>query len=140
MDATPYLSLDESRVIDAVVASLSKNDKFPVSLDYLLQGWRDFVIEIDQGYDNTIFDYTNNLSGRDLLERLLHQVPQALHSKLFAIIRPLDSQFIAGTREIQEPLLPALNEMEKLGYWWYRVPKKLDVHPSDFEYWKSYYT
>ena len=41
------------------------------SLDALLREWRAFVTQVERGYDDSIYEYTNDLSVRDRLERLL---------------------------------------------------------------------
>ena len=89
----------------------------------LLSQWRRFVLAVEEGYQLTIYDYTNDLSTRDLLEKMVQQAPCGLLSRLKAQLAEWDRRFLAATRRVKRPLLPAL-EGEPLDWWWYRVPKK----------------
>ena len=41
------------------------------TLGALLRGWADLVTRVERGYDDSIYEYTNDLSVRDRLERLV---------------------------------------------------------------------
>lgn len=140
MDTTLDLTSDESNAIVAALTSFSKRAKFHISLDYLLEGWAKFVTEVEEGYDDSIFDYTNSLSKRDFLEELLRQLPQSLRDKLLNVLQPWDTRFREATREVEEAVLPTLDNTRELGYWWYRVPKKLKEPIYDPTHWGPYYT
>ncbi len=139
MDANLHLSADELKLVTAILDSFSRRAKFPITLEMLLQDWRNFVIEIAQGYNDSFADYTNSLGARDLLEELISQVPPAVQSKLLAALQPWDAMFIEVTKAVEEPLLPILDNVIKKGYWWYRVPSKLGEPPYDLQNWSPYY-
>lgn len=48
--------------------------KEPPTLESLVADWGKFVTEVEDGYDLTIYDYSNDLSIRDLLEELIQRV------------------------------------------------------------------
>jgi len=132
------LSPGESKLVEAVMDAFSERAKFPISLDYLIQRWRDFITEIELGYKTNIFEYTNDLGVRDLLEELLGQIPKSLRNRLVGVLQPWDARFTEATRETQEPLLPPLTKVKKHS-WWYRVPRQLKVDEQDAFYWIPYY-
>ncbi len=41
------------------------------TLGSLLQDWQRFVTAVERGYDDSIYEYTNDLSVRDRLERVV---------------------------------------------------------------------
>jgi hypothetical protein len=98
MESIIALSAREAKVVNPILAGFSQRARFPISLDYLLKGWQKFVVKVEKGYDDSIYDYTNDLSGRDLLEELALQVPGSVVSKLMEVIQPWDARFVAATR------------------------------------------
>jgi hypothetical protein len=64
------LTPDESRALSEILADLSQRAKYEVSLDRLLSNWVRFVDEVEQGYQDSIYEYTNDLSNRDTLEEI----------------------------------------------------------------------
>ena len=46
------------------------------TLTGMIGAWRELPNEIDAGYQLTIYDYTNDLSVRDLLEEVLAAIPE----------------------------------------------------------------
>ena len=70
--------------------------------------WTRFVAEVEQGYDLTIYDYTNNLAARDNLE-----------ADSAGVLKPLDDRFRSATRDAAR-VLPGAPDDAK--WWWRRVP------------------
>ena len=124
MDFVPELSPEEAQELKRLLASLSERAKYPLSLNDLLERWKNFVHQVEQGYQHSIYEYTNDLSTRDLLEEILLGVPSALHDKLANIIAPPDKRFFDSTLEVARPLLQGIDG-ESPNAWWLRVPKKL---------------
>jgi hypothetical protein len=89
----------------------------------LLRRWAAFVRQVEAGYDDTIYDYTNDLSVRDLLEEKLSSLPPADGDALRAELRPWDDRFEAATRPSIRPVAPGVRDREYA--WWFRVPLKL---------------
>ena len=90
VDMKGYLQLsrDEAQVLAAILAALSKHAHYPLSLSQLLQRWSYFVAQVERGYEGSIYEYTNDLSTRDLLEEILLQVARSLHDRLSGAVRP----------------------------------------------------
>jgi hypothetical protein len=40
-----------------------------------------FVTEVERGYNDSIYEYANNLSTRNILEAVVQQVPPLLHDR-----------------------------------------------------------
>jgi hypothetical protein len=117
------LSRDEARVLDAILTSLSERAKYPLSLKYLLHKWEDFIAKVEKGYDGSIYEYTNDLSLRDVLEEILLKVPQSLHDKLLEGVHPWDDRFYGATRQVSRSLAPGVTK--GVPPWWFRIPNKL---------------
>lgn len=122
MNLITDLSPDDARITNVICAAYSARAKFPISLEYLAERWTRFVAEVEQGYRATIYDYTNDLSVRDLWEDLLLRVPQPLRAKLLVMLTPWDDRFYEATRPVVKPLHTGA---EAGRHWWFRVPKNL---------------
>jgi hypothetical protein len=126
------LSLDEIRILETILAPLSKRAQQPLSLGGLIEKWSDFVVRVEQGYQYSIYEYTNDLSTRDLLEHVVLNAPQPLREKIVAEVRVWDDRFRDTTLEYGKPLVsPVFHE---LAWWWSRVPKILEGElKTDFQ-------
>lgn len=88
--------------------------------------WRNVVNDIERGYHSTIYDYTNDVSVRGVLEGFLHLVPSGLADKLLPELKPTDDKFISLTNAIDKHL-PGLD----VSAWWHRIPTKLGGELKD---------
>lgn len=88
-----------------------------------LRRWAAFVRQVETGYDDTIYDYTNDLSVRDLLEEQLAPLSPADGEALRAELHPWDQRFEAATRPSIRPVAPGVKDRERP--WWFRIPLKL---------------
>jgi hypothetical protein len=117
------LSRDEAQKLDAILTSVSARAKYPFSLSYLLQKWGDFVAQVDKGFEGSIYEYTNDLSIRDVLEEILLKAPPSLHDKIMQRVQPWDDRLHEVTRKASRPLAPGVPP--DAPSWWLRIPKKL---------------
>jgi hypothetical protein len=93
-----------------------------VTVTRLLQGWQDLSASVDQ-YVSTVYDYTNDLTGRDALELVLAECQEPLRTKLRLFIEEADGQFLARTREDAGRSLERYFRIdESSGWWWKRRP------------------
>ncbi len=67
-DVTQRLPSDASAALEGALQRLSRRAGYPMSLQQLLQRWQHFVVRVEQGYADSIYEYTNELSVRDLGE------------------------------------------------------------------------
>ncbi len=83
--------------------------------------WRQFVDSVATGYRFCIYDYTNDLSARDIIDELLEK-KVAVRPEQLDILAAADEYFKQSTDE--SPLLLVFAPTEKM--WWYgRIPKML---------------
>jgi len=116
--------LEEDNTIETILNSLSNQAIRKLSLNTLLQNWYRFVVEVERGYNDSIYEYTNDLSNRDLIENILLSVQPSLHARLLKAIQPWDERFIKATEAGLRPLVNLTSD--KLSFfWWSRIPKNL---------------
>lgn len=124
MKMLQQLSSEETKVLNAILVRLSERAQRTLTLNQLLQQWGGFVIQIERGYRDSIYEYANDLSVRDLLEEILIEATQVLREKLTELIQPWDERFYSATQKTQRPVLPGMAQ-ELPRSWWFRVPKNL---------------
>jgi hypothetical protein len=91
------------------------------SLHQLLGRWAEFVRGVERGYDDSIYEYTNDLSVRDSLEELISASSSTLAAKLRGEFAPIDERFTNATEPAKRPLSHAYGDLPS---WWRRVPKR----------------
>jgi hypothetical protein len=124
MTSSFSLSAEERDVIASILSTMPVRQGGTVTLEYLLSRWAGFVSSIENVYDFTIYDYTNDLSVRDLLEEVLQACPEPLRKKIWDEVKELDDRFASTTKLSTRPLLKI---DARIGWWWYRVP----LEPGD---------
>jgi len=87
----------------------------------ILQHWQKFVQELEEGYALTVYDYTLDLSMRDILEEIKEAVPSRLGREIEAALRPWDDRFRRATEPSTKPIDAGLDEDSK--EWWFRIPR-----------------
>ncbi len=112
------ISKEEYRAIEPILKEISSRVEREITLNELLNDWRYFVEEIARGYNDSLDDYTNDLSIRDLLEDIMRRIPRPLKDKINNVLNPIDKKFFIVTKEIEKSLLYKVDA----GSWWYRIP------------------
>lgn len=123
MNMLEQMSLKERQALESAITALSEQAEQPLSLNGLLQQWRLFVTEVERAYKASIYEYTNDLSIRDLLQEILLKVPDSLQNKLLELIQPWDTRFYEATLPCERPLLRGVTR-ERPSPWWFRIPKR----------------
>lgn len=93
------------------------NDRY---IEQKLTEWSNFIIEIENGYNLTIDDYTNDISLRDKIQIIIDNSHQETKDKIVQRITEWDTRFIKNTNKLNEPLIP--NIKRPVQWWWYRIP------------------
>ncbi len=122
----PYLfPLDraESEYIEREIGKLSDRAHFQTSLERLLQRWQTFVEQVEVGYADSIYEYTNDLSVRDLLEGIGASAPASLRERLAAFLKEWDDRFSAATEETDRAVAPGAPPSGAAR--WRRIPRRL---------------
>jgi hypothetical protein len=117
------LSVEEEKMLEPILHKLSEQAKRVLTLDSLVEIWKNFVHEVEEGYPGSIYDYTNDLSTRDILQIIIDQCSSPIREKILSVISNWDSQFIKATWELDRPLLPSKKDKNQK-WWWFRVPTK----------------
>jgi len=91
------------------------------SLSSLLQKWQYFVVEVQRGYSSSIYDYTNALSIRDIIQSTINVISKNGQKEILGLLQEADDIFQTSTRQVQNPLLNYAINHEN--WWWYRFPK-----------------
>jgi hypothetical protein len=89
------------------------------TLGSLLQEWGHFVTAVERGYDDSIYEYTNDLSVRDRLERVVAGASPGLRGQLEQALAADDGRFEAATEDAERPLGATYTT-----WWWRRVPRR----------------
>jgi hypothetical protein len=118
MSARLDLSPDEQQELARLLAELAQRSGREDSLDAMLCRWSDFVTRVQRGYDDSIYEYTNDLSVRDRLERIVQGAGPRLRARLEGCLADDDRRFEAATEQSARPLGEARPP------WWRRVPRR----------------
>ncbi len=120
------LSFAETQSLNQILTELSEQNKHPrpLSLDRLLQRWEYFVSKVERTYNDSIYEYTNELSIRDIIEDMLSRSPDPLRDKVMALVQEDDNRFAEVTRPLQKTICRSAKQREDY-WWWLRIPKKL---------------
>lgn len=124
MNETPKLSPADTRHIRTLTRAYAVRFKVDNVLAKLIDDWNRFVAAVENGYTYSIFEYTNELGGRNIIEQILTQISPTGRVEIQRMVEPLDSRFMNATRMLQQPLrrMPKGNP----GWWYYRVPRILN--------------
>lgn len=123
MNYDELLTPEEIAHVNLALKAISDRANFTITLGDLLGRWRDFIRSIELGYDDSIYEYANDMSVRDILDDVLNQLPEDINRKLSVAIEELDDRFKAATVEIAQPILSTPKREAR--YWWRRIPRKL---------------
>ena len=137
MSRDTQLSADELRNINAALVSLARVRDWAIGdVERLLEDWFRVVNAVVQGYSSTIYEYQNDLDGRQILQELIIVLPRHYGLKLNSILRTWDDRFRHATKETDKQ--HCTPSAEELGWWCYRVPKILITNAdneSQMDYW-----
>lgn len=89
--------------------------QWQVSIQYLVERWRDLGIELESPYKGGIDDYVFDLDTRDILEEALHRLPLSDAAHLRIQLQPLDQHFVEVTTEDSESILARFGPEDRDG-------------------------
>jgi hypothetical protein len=67
------------------------------SLRFLSRSWERLSREVESGYDDSIYEYLNDIGSRDVLQVLISSLPESLSQPVAASIEASDDRFLAST-------------------------------------------
>jgi hypothetical protein len=121
MSVSLDLTSEEREQLTSLLDSKRGASASPLSLNDLFGQWMAFVEAVERGFDDSIYEYTNDLSVRDLLEDLMLASQSSLRAKLQDALAPIDARFASATEPAASPLGATRGA---LASWWHRVPKR----------------
>jgi hypothetical protein len=119
LDLTP----EERKELESLLAANRFESAHATSLNELVGQWTEFVGGMERGYEDSIYEYTNDLTVRDRLQRLVAASSPTLQAKLERAIAPVDERFAFATEPAVRPLRANPGDLPS---WWRRVPKRRD--------------
>lgn len=131
-----FLTPDEGQELNRLIRGMQGCGAGPTSLAHMLRGWESLVVAVERGYQDSIYEFTNDLSIRDVFAELEQLAPPELATKLSRALTPLDLRFEAATKIAKRPLAPP---SPTTSWWWSRVPKlqvgelAADLRDLDYE-------
>jgi hypothetical protein len=94
-----------------------------VTVQRLLAGWVRLSDEVGS-YGLTIYDYTNDLMGRDALDLVLSWASGELTDRLLPAIQRADERFAEATIGDDRGVIGRYFRVDnKSGWWWKRLPR-----------------
>lgn len=122
MSALKAHDRQERDVLEAILKAIRAEWGFArtFGLPELVRRWKSFVLEVENGHELSIHDYTHDLAMRDLLQQVKSQVPQRLAEEIRTQIEEWDARYHQVTRPSERPIAEPLEE--PAGGWWFRIP------------------
>lgn len=118
---TVHNAEQDTEFVKELEARFTSRARFPITLEGLVSSWGQFVADVERGYEDSIDDYTNDLTTRDLLDEALQSAAERFRRALYEEIRPLDDRFRAATRADDGGTLAHYIKPGP-SWWWSRVP------------------
>ncbi|MBI5202493.1 MAG: hypothetical protein HY925_12955 [Elusimicrobia bacterium] len=113
-------SQKEQQALKGAMSKVSGRMGQKVRYDGLLSKWRAFVADVERGYGWTLYDYQNDLSVRDEIERVVRSVPASVRRQLSEPLAEADRKFASATEPSPRPVLRGGAPDHA---WYKRVPK-----------------
>lgn len=96
------LSLDETAEVQAQLDAIAAVVGFTPTLGELLTEWAVFVARLEIGYDDSIYDYLDDLATRDLLQQIMDTASLTLRQKLASALQSWDVRFTQATHTVDD--------------------------------------
>ncbi|MEO8218572.1 MAG: hypothetical protein ABI718_15965 [Acidobacteriota bacterium] len=111
------------RQLNSTLSGLSKRAGYDITVEDLLHQWEKFVEDVEAGYDDSIYEYANDLGTRSLLNEIVAAKPDHLTASLKNWLLPLDQRFFDATTEALRAVPGTAPTSESL--WCTRIPKMM---------------
>jgi hypothetical protein len=113
------LSQADTKLVTDFLAELSEASQHRQSLNRLISRWKNFSASVAKGYNDTIYDYENDLSIRDILDKIMEKLSESGKNEVAMHIEHADKSFVSSTRSIA---LPSHKIYDEDKWWQSRVP------------------
>jgi hypothetical protein len=115
------LTEKEEKLLSGLMPDTPRRRTFSEMLDR----WQRILDRIENGYELGIFDYTNDLTVREILGRAADGVDTDLRLRVTRMLEPLDLRFKAATFVSEKPPFPGALARHPDAWWYRRLPNKL---------------
>jgi hypothetical protein len=102
---------------DRIIRSILDEVGVVRPLEGWVERWATFVGRVESGYTMTIYDYTNDLGTRRVLDQVIGVASPACRDALERTLGPIDARYFAATTEPSERD-PMIGRADR----WYRYP------------------
>jgi hypothetical protein len=120
-DAKEHLALATEK-LEAMRVRAGHGPSARWTVSGMVENWKELVDQVERGYDEMIYEYTNDLSVRGLLEELIDALPPgSVRSWVTQEVEATDARYRAATREVNEPI----HGGGSAPWWYWGVPKVL---------------
>ncbi len=138
MNLSSELTEDETLELqNAIKAFREYTNKSGFDPEVYLAKWRTLVSRVKSGYPLGIYDYTNELTSRDVLEQFSSHLTPSVQDKFLSRVQQIDQSFDNETEPTDVPLIGGPESNKQRKWWWHRIPKILgDELKEDYESFK----
>jgi hypothetical protein len=98
-----------------------------VTLIGLLDSWRGLVEEVENGYEDSVYEYANDVDSRVILQRVIESASSEPADELRRWLRSWDERFGAATVRAPEPFHGSADAEDPAAAspWHWRIPLRL---------------
>jgi hypothetical protein len=127
------LTAEQLAELDAATKTVCEDDL--ATFSEILQYWKEFVVNVERGYDNLPDEYAMSLwQGRGNLEQIRLEISEELATALDTILDPWDLRFAKATRESEHEEIEGEEEEESPDIL-RRVPVRFRLRDEDLSEW-----
>ena len=116
------LTIDEAKLICTLLTAKGVPAR---TLQELIADWENFVDKVERGYRLTIYDYSNELGTRNLLEDVSRTVSPELSHRINTAWKNGDDRFTLATVAFPRGVVPR-RQANPDRWWCFRKPRVID--------------
>lgn len=93
----------------------------------LLDSWRGLVEQVERGYDESVYEYANDVDSRKILERIARAAPEDAQDALLSWLIPWDERYDRATVRATAPFHGRADpdSLYAASPWHWRIPRLL---------------
>lgn len=91
-----------------------------ITLNEMFEAWASLVAEVERGYDQVVYEYTNDMACRDWLALVLPMLTDRVRDARAEELEGLDARFKAATEDDGGLAISRSYRIEDKDRWWWR--------------------
>jgi hypothetical protein len=95
------------------------------TVEQMVSAWGQLVAMVERGYDDSIYEYLNDLSCRDWVYDAWQLLSDDVTTSWTARLEHIDERFRRATDHADEPLITGPRADDPARWWWRRRPRLL---------------